>query len=163
MSEHGLNIYEPALIGFRDLFYASTDPDRKLGFTDGTSILLTGGPGSGKTTFAFACARDLLFRYRKGGILWNEENPFPPIGRLYYISLETTTTRLQQVYHEMGWFQDDPLFSNPPNTQFTAFVPDFKADRPPPTPEETLNDILSSIQQRAPEFTTHAEGHADTV
>lgn len=146
MSEHGLNIYEPALIGFRDLFYASTDPDRKLGFTDGTSILLTGGPGSGKTTFAFACARDLLFRYRKGGILWNEENPFPPIGRLYYISLETTTTRLQQVYHEMGWFQDDPLFSNPPNTQFTAFVPDFKADRPPPTPEETLNDILSSIR-----------------
>ncbi|MFO1499400.1 MAG: ATPase domain-containing protein [Verrucomicrobiota bacterium] len=155
-------VLQPALFGFRELFYgAPTSPGnlRRFGFPLGSTILLTGPPGSGKTTFAFACARDLLFNYGPGGHMHRLRQPGsePHIAELYYISLEVPQKRLRRMFAAMGWFEDAAM--GPRWDQAEAnfdravlnpifIVPDLREDRPPPGPEETVNWVLTQIRER---------------
>lgn len=54
-------IYQPQIFALRRLFGGSERKDRPWGFPERSSILISGAPGAGKTTFALAMARGVLF------------------------------------------------------------------------------------------------------
>ncbi len=67
------NHYKPQIFDFKRLFGGSERPGQKWGFPAGSSILISGAPGAGKTTFALALARGVLFTHTV--LAEQKENP----------------------------------------------------------------------------------------
>jgi KaiC/GvpD/RAD55 family RecA-like ATPase len=125
----------PKLFGFEDLLI----PSGKGGIPFGSTLLLSGPPGAGKTTFALAVA---------GGIIRNGNYI------IYYISSEINLEKLQKVFKSMGWFPEanrteETLFkvgSQQPDTDtFYTIVPEPDVDRPVPSPEELVNSVFNRL------------------
>ena len=86
----------PKLIDFQGLF-AEQRPNAAnacpAGFPNGSSLLLTGPPGAGKTTLALAMIRDLMRQKKEAHII--------------ILSNEITRNKLQFDFADFGWFQED--------------------------------------------------------
>lgn len=154
--------------GFSDLFRIA-EGRRQTGIRHGATLLISGPPGSGKTTFALATIRALM-----------AEVAIPTQKAIaYYISSEVDETTLRSAYESFGWFAppgtsraqeaddsrkshakegpasaktqrvepftfriDDPV---PDITNFYAITPMPEVDRPVPSPEELVNGIFNRI------------------
>ncbi len=140
----------PELVGFSELFipFRSSRPtDHENGFRVGSTLLIAGPPGAGKTTFAFALVRSLMAADRD-----ESEHPL-----LFYVSLETDAERLQNMFWDYGWFADskkfpDGVFSHGEYDQGTvvliALQPEI--DRPVRSSEEVVNAIFTRIGAESP-------------
>lgn len=96
------------ILGFNDLFLGRLTPP---GFRFGSTLLIAGPPGAGKSTFALALARSLLVKQFKR---WKETQVPGSVcsrgckkGMLYLISLESTQQDLESIYEQTGWFSED--------------------------------------------------------
>lgn len=162
---------KPHLIDLRRLFAPALEPSDygfhskdKYAIPSGSSILISGPPGAGKTNFALSLVRSLyhtaLIDTHKGEDR-KQERSFPclktmddtqwkKIPILYYVSLEVFPERLKQALEAFGWFQpDDPLFcvkdrDDWRRTVRLVTVPP-EIDRPVPGAEELLSNIFSQL------------------
>ncbi len=101
--------YCPDLFGFRTLFgeseFKNNDCLNKIGFPSGSSILITGSAGSGKTVFSLSVVRALMYAHDNS--------------KLYYVSTSKQfvaaepheNSVLHKRYSDYGWFRDtDKVF-----------------------------------------------------
>src|SRR5437867_4225169 len=106
------------LFDLEPLFPTPDDSDTgtKKGFPRGSSILLMGPPGSGKTIFALGLVRALMKKHADH--------------HLYYLSSEHDRSHLQRQFRTLGWFAvNDEVFKE----HERAFLPRIsvtKMDRP---------------------------------
>lgn len=144
--------------GFRDLFrLAAGEEVESIKF--GSTLLLSGPPGAGKTTFALATVRAMMANaYRKAAAGSEKTKTIA-----YYISSEVYSEHLMANFKEFGWFlgrndvnaehqeeTDEPFkfwidHPEPDRTNFYCITPMFEVDRPVPSPEELVNGIFNSI------------------
>ena len=144
--------------GFRELFrLAAGEEVESIRF--GSTVLLSGPPGAGKTTFALATVRAMMANAHRKAAAGSEETKTI----LYYISSEVYSEHLRTNFNEFGWFlggedvdaepqteTDEPFkfwidHPEPDRTNFYCITPMFEVDRPVPSPEELVNSIFNSI------------------
>lgn len=120
----------------------------------GTTLLVSGPPGAGKTTFSMALARSLMMSGQK------------PAPICYFISSEVNETRLRNMFSPYGWLKKTPtaadgasLRGDPEDGVFLinsgkldkdnlyVIVPEPAVDRPVPSPEELVNDVFNRISK----------------
>jgi KaiC/GvpD/RAD55 family RecA-like ATPase len=130
--------------GFSDLFGSASAGEVPFGST----ILMSGPPGAGKTTFALAMVKAMMAEARIHGA---KEKTI-----CYYISSEVNEKKLRANFSAFGWFSngetdnsgafkftiDSPV---PDETNFYAITPMPEVDRPVPSPEELVNGIFNRI------------------
>src|SRR5438045_2578757 len=108
--------------GFPELFgYAS----RLLGKTSiryGSTLLLSGPPGAGKTTCALATLRAMMAEANR---VSKEKRGSEKQSRTiaYYISSEVSKEQLKDNFHSFGWFQDPNALTNEAIFKFWADDP----------------------------------------
>jgi KaiC/GvpD/RAD55 family RecA-like ATPase len=137
--------------GFSELFGAA-EGTLGAGIRTGATLLVSGPPGSGKTTFALAMVRALMAQ----AVRDHADVPGKKV-IAYYISSEVDEKTLKRAYESFGWFArgksdgslesflfriDDPV---PDKTNFYAITPMPEVDRPVPSPEELVNGIFNRI------------------
>ncbi len=111
---------------------AGTKP---VGFRRGSTVLISGSPGSGKTVVALGLARALM------------TEPDLRDYDLFYISPEVTRDVLQKQFTEFGWFADgDPVFAYGRRV-FVPDVPVARVDRPVLSTDEMVNLVFSQIKE----------------
>lgn len=136
----------PRLQGFKELLIGEADPGASQGIPCGTTLLISGPPGAGKTTFALSLARSLM--PSKG------ENE--PKRILYFISSEINLRRLRGMFWPLGWFcppeskhVSPKLFRinspEPDVDNLYVIVPEPATDRPVPSAEELVNEVFNRI------------------
>lgn len=144
--------------GFRDLF-ETAEKDDASGIRGGATLLISGPPGSGKTTFALAIIRALMAEASLR--ISSKPDPAQRIDQkviAYYVSSEVDEETLKRAYFSFGWFEssdsrrndllpfrfriDDP---EPDKTNFYVITPMPEVDRPVPSPEELVNGIFNRI------------------
>ncbi len=147
----------PSIQGFKELFASAS------GIPEGATLLVSGPPGSGKTTFALALIRGLMSHASKLGANAKCPQKEQEEALVYYISSEVTEKALRSAYDSFGWFEqqkdntekpsktkeepfrfriDDPA---PDRTNFFPITPLPEVDRPVPSPEELVNSIFTRI------------------
>jgi KaiC/GvpD/RAD55 family RecA-like ATPase len=132
----------PKLIDFQGLF-AEQRPNAAnacpAGFPNGSSLLLTGPPGAGKTTLALAMIRDLMRQKKEAHII--------------ILSNEITRNKLQFDFADFGWFQeDDAVFAtNRCRHASLSNAPLGKQTDPVAFAVDVAQDALQSLAQ-APAF-----------
>jgi KaiC/GvpD/RAD55 family RecA-like ATPase len=86
----------PELVDMPAMFVDNLPANR--GFPYGSSLLVAGAPGTGKTVLALAVVRDLMKRRRDS--------------QLFYVSTELNREKLSHDFRGFGWFHDqDPVFT----------------------------------------------------
>ena len=144
-------LYKPVIHDLEGLFTGPKDGQNHWGFPEGSSILLSGEPGTGKSFFALAMARGVLFKEmldRKqkndGGDKLNTV--------IYMISAEHDHGRLLRDFSNTGWFgEDDPLFKGWLKSKGANLVhisARVELNRPVPTSEEQINRLLTELRER---------------
>ncbi len=97
--------------GLSELFHDHAGAEKgNDNFPPGCTIVLTGPPGAGKTTFALGLTRSMLLSD-------SPEERQPTRHVVYYISTEVNRERLRRMFASRGWFDenDDPLFKADPD------------------------------------------------
>jgi KaiC/GvpD/RAD55 family RecA-like ATPase len=132
--------------GFRDLFRS----EQSRGINFGSTMLLSGPPGAGKTTFALAMVRTMMAEAKNKQC--RDKEKIRTIA--YYISSEVHEEHLKKNFKDFGWFagdQEESRFkfqmtsSEPDAINFYAITPMPEVDRPVPSPEELVNGIFNRI------------------
>lgn len=122
----------PRLLGFESLFgsplFLNTHEHE---FRRGSSILIEGAPGSGKTAAAVAMCRALMAQ--------NSQL------RLFYISAEVAREDLKRKLSHFGWF-DGPGKELLTKRCFVADLPRRGPDRPVPSSEQLINNAFAQIR-----------------
>ncbi|MHB8522846.1 MAG: RAD55 family ATPase, partial [Limisphaerales bacterium] len=137
--------------GFPELFGPAAGSEGRIRF--GSTLLISGPPGAGKTTFALATVRAMMSKANKSR--QNERTI------AYYVSSEVHEKQLKENFKTFGWFLklkragedggDDAAFKFridspvPDETNFYAITPMPEVDRPVPSPEELVNGIFNRI------------------
>ncbi|MBV6500684.1 MAG: Circadian clock protein kinase KaiC [Prosthecobacter sp.] len=134
--------------GLADLFHENTpDDDKRIkNFPAGSTLVITGAPGAGKTSLALSLTRSCIL----GDTAASEHAEPHPKHVVYYISTEVTRDRLREIYQSRGWFTDkDPLFKENPEPLNTSGLhvinPPLEIERPVKTSEELVNFIVRQI------------------
>lgn len=155
-----LRKYLPDLFEFKSLFpKQQRGQNDGIGFPEGSTILISGPPGSGKSTFALAFVRSLIVPEEgKAGNdsdaeisrIWKLENKNSRVlkskARLYYISTEATQSRLARAFADMGWFADEDLLFNKETGILKLVVPKMDIERPARRSEDLVNEIFNRIR-----------------
>ena len=158
---------------FKQLFFHEEQEDGKnIGIPHGSSLLLSGPPGAGKTTFALAFARSMMIKRRRDN-KQNDKHEKKYV--LYYISPEVSRELLEINYREFGWFEKSNYGiaggieiwlgpKSPQNGSGREERPDFvsitsypEMDRPVPSPDDQVNHIFNRIARSI----TPTEGMSD--
>ncbi|MEM7108612.1 MAG: ATPase domain-containing protein [Bacteroidota bacterium] len=137
------------IVGLKELFLPPKADDTgeneepSWGFRRGSSLLVSGPPGSGKTTFSLAILRSLM-RYPR--------SKNKPRSLAYYISVEVDRDRLKRMYQDRGWFSDrDEIFSDTNDDKHEGLhvvKTPMEIERPVRSTEELLNHITAEIARR---------------
>lgn len=143
------------ITGLDDLFHPDTK-DKE--FPLGSTLVLAGSPGAGKTTFALSLARSIIRNKdndpeKKIGEVKTYADPSPK-DIIYYISTEVTRDRLKKMFEGRGWFSEDPLFKPSPDPTRTTGLhvinPPLDIERPVKASEELVNYIVRKIASQPP-------------
>src|SRR5215213_3080907 len=148
-------LYRPEVFDFARLFHGVDHPKQKWGFPEGSSILISGPPGSGKSTFAIATARGIVFSELRHQVA----KPNPPT-LIFYVSTEVDEKRLARIFHSSGWFNGlgganlsfntpggaDILFGEK-HRRLRLVVMPVDTARPVPTSEELINSLTFEIRR----------------
>jgi len=152
------SVYRPKVFDFGNLFHKWV-AEKDCGIPEMSSILLNGSPGAGKSFFALAFARGIQF-----SALEEQSERL----RIYYVSTEVSTERLQRNFDFTGWFPKaeegnggDPLFgirSAKINREdrFVPIILPLELGRPAPTTEEMVNALIAELRRQ------HAESQEGT-
>ncbi len=163
---------KPPLVDFGRLFYPSWKEENgdygffstdKTAIPHGTTLLLSGAPGAGKTLFALSFIRSLYVGQLRtwgaettdGGLDQESKKiQWAKIPILYYVSLEIFPQKLKQAVKPFGWLDDEEdwifrekegrrgIFERPTVRIITATP---EVDRPVPGAEELLSSIFAQI------------------
>lgn len=159
--------------GLADLFHDHAGADPKLDrFPAGSTLVLSGPPGAGKTTFALGLLRSMMLQpapspseagSKEEEIAQPQASAAPQPTKVqhvaYYISTEVNRDRLKRMYSTRGWFVDDEeprdaLFEpNPEHTRPSGLIvinPPHEIERPVKSSEELVNYIVRQISVQAP-------------
>ncbi len=128
------------IVGISDIFRSSQNQHSlKPIFPAESSLVISGPPGSGKTTMALALVRSMLRSDPKNNIA-------------YFISTELSRERLEQMYAPFGWFtNDDQLFARstgPATSGLHVINPPVELERPVRSSEDTVNAVIREIRHR---------------
>lgn len=156
--------------GFKELFWPTQKTLKSLRF--GSTLLLSGAPGAGKTTFALSTVRAMMAHASR--VMMRRQLCGLPTEKTiaYYISSEVDAEKLDANFGEFEWFErvkdpsegtkdyfkfriDDP---SPDATNFYCITPMLEVDRPVPSPEELVNSIFNRIAHTLIPSEAPAEG-----
>lgn len=156
ISKSGQNAKLPTfhIQGLADLFHENSpgDDGGQKNFPVGSTLVITGAPGAGKTTLALSLTRSCIL----GDNVSPKKAGPDPKHVVYYISTEVTRDRLREIYQSRGWFTDkgplsdeDLLFKENPDALNTSglhvITPPLEIERPVKTSEELVNFIVRQI------------------
>jgi len=148
-----LSFLQPKLQGFEQLFILDENVKDKWGLQRGSTLLISGSPGAGKTTFALSLVRSLMIGSKKSG-------PSAENFIFFYISPEISENRLRTTLNPLGWLalpgdKDDTndeyglwQQTNDDKLSFVVIAPYPEIDRPVPSPEDQVNQIFNRIADR---------------
>lgn len=156
--------------GFKELFWPTQKPVTSLRF--GSTLLLSGAPGAGKSTFALSTVRAMMAHASRAMEERREKNLETEKTIAYYISSEVDAEKLDANFGEFKWFErvkrpnegtknffkfriEDP---SPDATNFYCITPMLEVDRPVPSPEELVNSIFNRIAHTLIPSEAPAEG-----
>jgi len=147
-----------AIHGFPELFGRPADATkgRRNSVRFGSTLLISGPPGAGKTTFALATVRAMMAEAHRNNQASERQKQKQQKTIAYYISSEVHEEQLNDSFEEFGWFAirtkadgdgfkfwvDNP---EPDKTNFYAITAMAEVDRPVPSPEELVNGIFNRI------------------
>ncbi len=155
LEDNPVNFFlKPEMVGFEDLFIDSEDEIK--GIRRGTSMLVSGQPGAGKTTFVLSMIRSLMGGVPFKSLIKEQKKPDAnscKVDLMYYISLESEKKRLEKAYTEMGWFSEGDMFDDFQHLDRKkrglahVLVPPMELDRPVKSSEDTVNYLISKISR----------------
>lgn len=144
--------------GLADLFHDHAGADPKLDrFPAGSTLVLSGPPGAGKTTFALGLVRSMMLQPVSPQAEASSNTKVQHVA--YYISTEVNRDRLKRMYSSRGWFVEDQdprdkLFAdNPEPTRPSGLIvinPPHEIERPVKSSEELVNYIVRQISVQPP-------------
>jgi len=142
--------------GLSDLFLKNGDGvSNNPNFPAGSTMVLSGAPGTGKTTFALGLVRSMIRDPEGPEDKKNSQSNCKPRHTVYYISTEVNRLRLKRMFEGRGWFaKDDELFKPNPDSSKTTGLhvinPPLEIERPVKSSEELVNFIVRQISIRPP-------------
>lgn len=136
---HTPRVYLPNIFDLKRLFTnpLQCDSSTKVGFDHGSTVLIAGAPGLGRTVISLSLVRDLLCQYDDS--------------KLYYVTTEMNHEALERRYRNYGWFvKGDAYFSTKERCRIVHVAED---ELPQPTRgagvliSKVVNEIRSDRHQ----------------
>ena len=121
----------------------------------GSTLLISGAPGAGKTTFALALVRSIMLNKIK----YNNDNSKDVKDIFLYVSPEVSGEQLKETFAPLGWFglrSKDQVWQNgdTDETSYYLVAPEPDLNHPSPTPEVQINRLFDKISS----IVANAEG-----
>lgn len=138
--DSGIPLPAAAIHDLAGLFKQPPTRSTTVGFAEGSTILVTGRPGSGKSFFALSLAREHLLAYQRA-------HP-SQAARLIFVGVGATRERLASQYAAFGWFGSEGTNRDPIDCAIVA-VDETTLPQPASGADELITPLLTRLRRTA--------------